>query len=70
MKIQDVVHYSSDFILLRRAIFMNFIANNAPIREEDLTPEICYQLIYDIGEDYIGRNKAGIIALPEIKKKT
>lgn len=59
--------YSSDFIMLRRAIFMNFIAQNAPIQEEDLTPEICFQLLYDIGEDYIRRNKRGFTILPEVK---
>lgn len=60
--------YSSDFILLRRAIFMNFIASNAPIREEDLTPEICYQLLFDIGEDYAEKNKAGLSTLPKPKQ--
>lgn len=59
--------YSSDFILLRRAIFMNFIAQNAPITEEDLTPEVCFQLIYDIGEDYVRRSKRGFTILPEVK---
>ncbi len=61
--------YSSDFISLRRAIFMNFIAQNAPIREDDLTPEVCRQLIYDIGEDYIRRNKRGIAILSGMERR-
>lgn len=52
--------YSSDFILVRRAIFMNFISHSAPISEEDLTPEDIVVIIQDVGKEYIGASKRGI----------
>ena len=52
--------YSSEFIIVRRAIFMNFVAGNAPIIEENLSPEDVVKLIQEVGRDYIERNKRGI----------
>lgn len=56
------------FLRIRHAIFMNFIAIEAPINEEDLTPEICVQLIKDVGKDYIYKNKTRIVALQDTIK--
>ncbi len=52
--------YSSDFILVRRAVFGNFVAKDADIIEENLSPEDVVKLIQDVGRDYIKRNKRGI----------
>ena len=55
--------YSSEFIIVRRAVFMNFVAGNSDIVEEDLTPEHVVKLIQQVGEDYIEHNKRGISEL-------
>lgn len=60
IKIED------SFYSIRRAIFMNFISANAPIKEEDLTPEDCLDIIREVGEDYIRRNKRGITKIKNI----
>jgi hypothetical protein len=57
--------YSTDFLIVRRAVFNNFIAFSAPIKEEDLTPEDIYTIISEVGLDYTERNKRG---LTEVKR--
>jgi hypothetical protein len=52
--------HSKEFLTLRRAIYLNFIARDAPIKEESLTlNDLCF-LIRDVGEDYVRRNKRGL----------
>jgi hypothetical protein len=60
--------YSTDFLIVRRAVFMNFIARNAPIREEDLTPQDIYAIIYDLGKHFASQNVAGLSAVPELNE--
>ena len=43
-------HYSPDFIMVRRAVFLNFVNAKADIIEENLTPEDVIKLI----AQYIG----------------
>ena len=57
--------YSSDFITVRRAIYQNFIAKNAPIKEEDLTLHGVYLIIYDIGKHFLDKNIRGLTKIPE-----
>lgn len=58
--------YSSDFITVRRAIYQNFIAKNAPIKEEDLTLHDVYMIIYDVGRKFADRNIAGLTEITEV----
>lgn len=53
-------NYSIDFIVVRRAVFWNLIAADAPIKEQDLTPQDVIRLIEDVGNDYVSRNKRGL----------
>ena len=52
--------YSTEYILVRRAIFMNFVSEKAHVREEDLSPDIVVRLINQVGEDYKKKNKRGL----------
>ncbi len=49
--------YSSDFILVRRAVYANFVSYDADIIEENLTPEDVVKLIRQVGNDYVKRSK-------------
>ncbi len=53
-------HYSDDFIMVRHAIFLNFVSSGANIIEEDLDPAGVVKLIQQVGQDYLKRNKRGI----------
>ncbi len=53
-------HYSDDFILVRHAIFMNFVSAEADIIEENLDPRAVVKLIHQVGRDYLKKNKKGI----------
>lgn len=55
-------HYSDDFILVRHAIFMNFVSADADIIEENLDPQGIVKLIQQVGRDYLKRNKRGASA--------
>lgn len=57
-------NYSTDFLVVRRAVFWNLIARNAPFREEDLTPAQVVKFIEMAGEDYVSRNKRGVTLPP------
>ncbi len=50
-------HYSSDFIMVRRAVFLNFVNANADIIEENLTPVDVAKLIGQAGKDYARKSK-------------
>ncbi len=57
--------YSNDFIVVRRAVYQNFVARDAPIKEEDLTPHDMYLIIYDVGKHFANRNIAGLTKVPQ-----
>ncbi len=60
---------SIQFLILRHAIYQNFIAVNAPIKEEDLSLDDLTKIISDVGSDYTERNKRGLyLAKPIVKK--
>lgn len=46
---------NEEFLILRQAIFQNFVAKNAPIKEKDLTLDDLCLLIEDVGRDYVLR---------------
>ncbi len=50
-------HYSSDFIMVRRSVFLNFVNAKADIVEENLTPEDVIKLIAQVGKDYVRKSK-------------
>ncbi len=52
--------YGDDFVMVRRAIFLNFVSAKAGIKEEDLSPQDVVILIQQVGQDYMRRNKRGI----------
>lgn len=61
---------NSEFISIRHAIFMNFIASSAPIREDDLSLDDILAIINDVGKDYISnkRNGKGYTDIPGHEK--
>jgi hypothetical protein len=44
---------------------MNFIAQGASIKEEDLTPHHIYMIVHEIGKWFAMENKAGLTEVPE-----
>ncbi len=61
---------SIKFLILRHAIYQNFIAASAPIREEDLSLDDLTKIIADVGKDYIKRNKRGLYLTKSIDKQS
>lgn len=48
--------YRDKFLTLRRGIYNNFVARNAPVKEVDLTLDDLRELIRDVGSEYYKRN--------------
>ncbi len=61
---------SIQFVILRHAIYQNFIAASAPIREEDLSLDDLTKIIADVGKDYVERNKRGLYLTKPIDKQS
>lgn len=52
--------YSIDFIVVRRAVFNNFLRHDAPFNEKDLTPIHVVRLIEEVGRSHYDLGKAGV----------